>query len=352
MRATPGMSSPKRYLWSVERSNQPWRLNQHADADDFEPFAAQGPFAVHVNDLGEPLHLLADDDPDKLPAMEPHYSRSNLFSFALTEIFLHAITMINSPSHRLQQPDSESPRRLRRIIMTMPSAMPLAERRILRERAEAARDLAYLVLQLARVVDGKLDGEISASRIVWDDKGMVKPEIVLVWDEASATQVVYLYTQVTRLFAGHVGSFFNLMRRPDNPDNRSLRVATLDIGGGTTDLVIINYRYEGSGANVTIFPEQLFREGFNIAGDDLVLHVIQEHVLNAIERAAEAAGIASGSALECRPIRRQSIRPGCHLGGAPATVRRASGAADRHSHVDAIRKLRGNWRPIDAGIQV
>jgi hypothetical protein len=287
-----GMSSPKRYLWAVQPTKQPWRFNQHTSGDDFEPFAAQGPFAVHVNDLGEPLHLLADDNPDKLPAMEPHYSRSNLFSFALTEIFAHAITMMNAPAHRLQRPDSESPRRLRRIIMTMPSAMSLAERRILRERTEAARDLCYLVLKLARIVEPK-SGEQAG--VVYD--GTLKPEIVLVWDEASATQVVYLFTQVTRLFAGHVGSFFNVMRRADNPDNRSLRVATLDIGGGTTDLVIVNYRYEGSGANVTIFPEQLFREGFNIAGDDLVLHVIQEHVLGPIERAAEASGIASGSAL-------------------------------------------------------
>ena len=292
-----GMSSPKRYLWSVQPTNQPWRLNQHAAGDDLEPFAAQGPFAVQVNDLGDPLHLLANDHPDKLPAMEPYYSRSNLFSFVLTEIFVHAVTMINAPAHRLQRPDSESPRRLRRIIMTMPSAIALAERRILRERAEAARDLSYLVLKLACVTDGEIGEERKEPPVAWNDSGIVKPEIVLVWDEASATQVVYLYTQVTRLFAGHVGSFFNLMRRADNPDDRSLRVATLDIGGGTTDLVIVNYRYEGSGANVTIFPEQLFREGFNVAGDDLVLHVIQEHVLGPIERAAEAAGAISGSAV-------------------------------------------------------
>ena len=53
--------SPKRYLWSREPTKQPWRLNYHGLGGDNEPFAAQGPFAVLVNDLGEPLHRLADE---------------------------------------------------------------------------------------------------------------------------------------------------------------------------------------------------------------------------------------------------------------------------------------------------
>jgi hypothetical protein len=284
-----GMSSPKRYLWSVEPTKQPWRLNYHSAGGDAEPFAAQGPFAVLINDLGEPLHLLADDDPDKLPAMDPRYSRSSLFMFALVEIFLHALTMINSPGHRLQQPDSENPRRLHRIIMTIPSALPLAERRILHERAHAARDLAYRVLRMSAAAGGGEGGEAAA--------GIELPQILFDWDEASATQAVYMYTQIARNFAGHAGAFFDVMRRADNKDAKSLRVATIDIGGGTTDLVVIDYRYDGAGANTTIFPEQRFREGFSLAGDDVVLHVIQDHVLGPIEAGAEAAGVPSGSAM-------------------------------------------------------
>lgn len=283
-----GMSSPKRYLWSEESPAQPWRFNHRTLRGDIEPLAAQGPLAVLVNDLGTPLHLVGDDG-DFLPAMEARYSRSNLFTFALTEIFLQALTMINSPAHRSRRPNGDNPRRIKRIIMTMPSALPLAERRILADRAKAARDLVYLALKLA-TADGP-DG------LKWDADGVEEPEILLVWDEASATQVVYLYTQIVKNFSGHAPAFFETMRRAENADAKGLRIATLDIGGGTTDLVITEFTYEGSGNAVTIFPDQLFREGFNVAGDDLVYRIVQTHVLDRIEQAVEAAGVSNGRAL-------------------------------------------------------
>lgn len=283
-----GMSSPKRYLWSTESPAQPWRFNHRTLRGDIEPLAAQRPMAVLVNDAGTPLHRVGADG-DNLPAMEARYSRSNLFSFALTEIFLQALTMINSAAHRSRRPNGDNPRRLKRIIMTMPSALPLAERRILAERARAARDLVYLALKLARV------GENGA--LVWEADGVVEPEILLVWDEASATQVVYLYTQIVKNFAGHAPAFFAAMRRPENAEAKGLRIATLDIGGGTTDLVVTEFTHEGAGNTVTIFPEQLFREGFNVAGDDLVYRIIQAHVLDRIEKAVEEAGVPNGRAL-------------------------------------------------------
>src|SRR4029077_2274696 len=62
---------------------------------------------------------------------------------------------------------------------------------------------------------------------------------------------------------------------------------------GTTDLIINNYRLEGAGTSVTLFPEQKFREGFNVAGDDILLRVVQGHVLPPIEAALRASGIAN-----------------------------------------------------------
>ena len=44
---------------------------------------------------------------------------------------------------------------------------------------------------------------------------------------------------------------------------------------------------------MTLFPEQKFREGFNVAGDDILLRVVQGHVLPPIEAAMRAAGIAN-----------------------------------------------------------
>ena len=44
---------------------------------------------------------------------------------------------------------------------------------------------------------------------------------------------------------------------------------------------------------MTLFPEQKFREGFNVAGDDILLRVVQGHVLPPIEAALRAGGIAN-----------------------------------------------------------
>jgi len=65
------------------------------------------------------------------------------------------------------------------------------------------------------------------------------------------------------------------------------------VGGGTTDLIINAYRLEGAGTSVTLFPEQKFREGFSVAGDDILLRVVQGHVLPPIEAALRTAGIAN-----------------------------------------------------------
>src|SRR5215813_3567858 len=48
-----------------------------------------------------------------------------------------------------------------------------------------------------------------------------------------------------------------------------------------------------AGTSVTLFPEQKFREGFSVAGDDILLRVVQAHVLPPLEAAMRSAGIAN-----------------------------------------------------------
>ena len=53
---------------------------------------------------------------------------------------------MNSPQQRGRRAHAETPRRLRRIVLTLPTGMPLAERLIFRKRAEAARDLVWMMM--------------------------------------------------------------------------------------------------------------------------------------------------------------------------------------------------------------
>ena len=78
------------------------------------------------------------------------------------------------------------------------------------------------------------------------------PAVILKWDEASATQAVYLYSQIALHYSGDARAFFDVMRHPGNRVDgaapEAFRLATLDIGAGTTDLVISSFRVEGQGA--------------------------------------------------------------------------------------------------------
>lgn len=107
--------------------------------------------------------------------------------------------------------------------------------------------------------------------------------------------MVYLYTEINQNFAGHPESFFDALSRPDSTQRERISIASIDIGGGTTDLVITDYHldrngHSGGGANVHIIPQQRFRDSFKIAGDDILLDVIQSYVLPAFEQALRETG--------------------------------------------------------------
>lgn len=302
-----GMSSPKRYLWDTRPRNQDWRFNGLAapgtagmanDDQGFEPPVTTGIFVQHLTEEGVPLDDPKLADSARIPALRARYSRSSLMIFALAEIILHGLVMANSAEQRGKRPYEDVPRQLERVIMTMPTAMPKAERDILRHRAEAAVRLLWKSMGW--------DGD--------DPNQPQPPRVMLDWDEASCTQLVYLYSEIAQKFQGDIRGFFNTIGRERpvlngfngaNAGNGakgveapalqpSLRVASIDIGGGTTDLIITTYRLEG---DRTIAPLQEFREGFNIAGDDILSAVIERHVMPAVIDAIEAAGATNARTL-------------------------------------------------------
>ena len=200
-----GMSSPKRYLWDEEPQTREWRFNVAYAQDQTAMPAAAGPMAQLVNQKGEPLHLVDPDadSADHLPVFEPLYSRSSIMTFVLSEVLLQALTLMNSPQQRGRRAHAETPRRLRRIVLTLPTGMPLAERLIFRKRAEAARDLVWMMM------GWKLD-----------DPAAPAPRVLTDWDEASCTQLVYLYTEVARNFGGDARRFFQIAAQAARPAGR------------------------------------------------------------------------------------------------------------------------------------
>jgi hypothetical protein len=290
--ASTGLSSPKRYLCDTRAVNQEWRFPDRDYANNTSPLIDRA-IRQFVNLKGDVIAQLDADrkrygfrvaGDDLVGAMRLTFSRSSFFCFLMAEIVCHALSMINNPAVRESRRTKDAPRKLRRIIMTVPPAMSVQEQRILRSRAEGAVKLVWQLMGW------------------WDNPpaGLIVPDVHVAWDEASCVQFVYLYGEITQKLGGSIGGFLRLVGRdrllvePDGKPDKSarpepsVRIASIDVGGGTTDLMVTTYYMEGR----AIKPVQNFREGFRTAGDDILKRVIERAVLPAIEAQLRGSGHA------------------------------------------------------------
>ncbi|EPN29993.1 virulence protein SrfB, partial [Pseudomonas syringae pv. actinidiae ICMP 19096] len=67
-----------------------------------------------------------------------------------------------------------------------------------------------------------------------------------------------------------------------------------------TDYSLERGAEQASGSNVSIIPEQRFRDSFKVAGDDILLDIIQRFVLPALEQALKDFGVVSPRSLLSR----------------------------------------------------
>lgn len=273
---TTGLSSPKRYLWDSRPATQGWRFNGRANDGITNDPPVFGPFMALVAEDGSILRQRRGQ-----PAVRARFSRSSVFSFMLAEILLQAMSQMNAPGTRAQRRDADKPRQLRSLLMTMPPGMPVAEQHILRARAQGAVMLAWDMLGWTGTVN--------------------PPRVLANLDEATATQIVWLHNEVTERLQGDATALMELVgrMRPDVAPTPSLRVASIDIGGGTTDLMVSTYVSPDGEA---IIPKQEFRESFKIAGDDVLERVITTVALPAFAAALKQAGVADPRALLNRAL--------------------------------------------------
>ncbi|CFQ57647.1 putative virulence factor [Yersinia frederiksenii] len=291
-----GISSPRRYLWDEETYTPGWRFNETQSTQTDEPLATAPPLTNLVNDDGQPLYSLPLDD--RLPVFSPHYSRSSLMTFMLSELLAQALMQINSAAQRLKMTHANAPRQLRAIILTLPSAMPKPEREIFRRRMKEAIALVWKSMGW-HPADDNFVSEADRAK-----SSVPVPSVQMEWDEATCGQMVYLYNETQVNFGGRTAAFFASMARPDKQleagesAGKTLRIASIDIGGGTTDLAITQYWLDGGmGNNVKISPRLLFREGFKVAGDDILLDVIQLYILPALQAHLKKAAVANTDVL-------------------------------------------------------
>jgi len=295
-----GISSPKRYLWDEAPYEPGWKFNSASSSlNEFPAVAA--PFTNLIDACGEALYELPEEE--RIPVFTPRYSRSSMMMFMLAEVLAQTLCQINSAAQRQKMPNAGMPRHLRSIILTVPPGMSKPEREIFEKRMQQAMGLIWKAFGW-HGEDVPVDDP--------DNKPWPPyPAIKVQWDEATCAQIIYLFSEIDNHFSGRADEFIATTIRP-RPDvkERKISIATIDIGGGTTDLVINDYCLDkGRGGNVGIDPKQRFRDGFKVAGDDILLELIQATLVPAF-----------GNALMHHGIKHPQVVLSHLMGTAPVTI--------------------------------
>ena len=269
--AFSGLSSPKRYIWDNEKSEHKWRF-RHASQRSGPPSSV----AIAMSQMtpeGDYIPQLKKDMRNRIrkrrpieTASQPTFSKSSLFGFMVAEIVTQAFVGINSPNYREETGNLRLPRRLKNLVLTLPTSTSSQEQAIVRSQVNGALDLVW-----DRMVKS---GQVSAD---------TKPNLILDWDEASCSHIVYLYSEIVEKFQGSSKTFLDVFgKRRTNPSTgesvSSIKIGCVDVGGGTTDVMVTSFYKD----DVKLVPVQEFREGFRTAGDDILKAIIEKIILPSI----------------------------------------------------------------------
>lgn len=259
------LSGPKRYLWDDRQTDERWHF-----AQKIGQVAAPGDGSGEYRPVfGKVLKYVPEDsggiylreDGPQTPA-DPRYAPRTMMLFAIVEILCQAYAQINGAVYRTFQGKEASPRVLRHLVLTYPSAMREEERRIYEALVRNAVILACHVLGIRPEL-----------RPNWDaSSGTFEPFLLV--DEALAAQMVFVYQEAQGTFSGNMEELVSVYGH----EGRTLRVASVDIGGGTSDVMIAEYEDKMAGTGTSLAIKKLFQDGVSIAGDEVCRAIVEDVV--------------------------------------------------------------------------
>jgi len=273
-------SSPKRYLWDNKPQQKEW---------EFVTLPGEQSKPVRIKGISEQLNSDGSLNIDGISGIDKFYSRKALMTFGMLEILAQAKMQINSYEFRHKWGEENKPRRIGRIIITCPTAMSRAEQITLRKCAEDA------AIILGRFYTGIYNKELDEKealkniQVIPSIRNLQKIEERSEWiyDEATCSQFVYLYAEIIKRYRAdkeskHCEEYFDdygkIRKDLGNYNKKSLTIGSVDIGAGTTDVMIAAYKYDDAG-QCKLTPVPLFWESFYIAGDDLLKDLIRKLVI-------------------------------------------------------------------------
>ncbi|MDO4570630.1 MAG: virulence factor SrfB [Planctomycetia bacterium] len=301
-----GVSSPKRYLWADDASwleGANWHMCDPYDRAQTNAYAATLHGAmlkyIHEDDndflLKEPNMIKAQDFAPETP-LKPRHAPRTLMTGAIYELLAQAYAYVNSIAYRLQSGDAGRAREIRTLTLTYPSGMIPEEKDRLRMQVQKAIEIFSMTLGRHQ---------------------HVKPLLNLSIDEASAVHLTYIWSEL-RLLGQDPRIWFESLHqnRAEAPKeepvveaqpmlgspasrrrmgsvrgsaqkeeefgskNHEVRIACIDIGGGTSDLMIAKYNFE-SKIDDSIRGKVLHQDGIALAGDQLVKRLLERIIIPA-----------------------------------------------------------------------
>lgn len=299
------LSSPKRYLWDQDPVGHLgvvgrtfWTMYLNRWNPDFAKAAGPAPKALPKL-AGTLLRLLDQDgrnwdldhdvppnersNPAARPAPnpdEPCFPRSEAVTWAALTVLETAYRNIMSAEWRQALGQPFVNRRLRSVTVTFPPGWTAQELDAYRRKWQKAIDIFTL---------GHLPNRQPIS------KGGDRPSLLIDLDEAVASQLPLVFSEIRRL--GNQGeNWIELVGRGRGKEARA-RIMNIDIGGGTTDIAIIEYSDEFHGPGVKLVSELLYRDSSTIAGDALVRSAIEAVLFPAMARGLNDKEIEAFDAL-------------------------------------------------------
>jgi len=261
------LSGPKRYLWDDRLTDERWHFAQKvgavgANSGEHRPIFGRILKYVPEESGGT---FLREDGP-QTPA-DPRYAPRAMMMFALVEVLCQAYAQINGAQYRMFQGKEGNPRVLRHLVLTYPSAMREEERRVYEALVRNAVLLTCHVLNIRPDLRPNYNAQT----------GQFDPFLFV--DEALAAQMVFVFEEAQGTFSGSMEELVSVYGHvPKDGTPGKLRVASVDIGGGTSDVMIAEYedRLPGTGTSLSI--TRLFQDGVGIAGDEVCRAIVEDVV--------------------------------------------------------------------------
>lgn len=275
-------SNPITYLWDDKEAEDQWELIQIDEHDGYNNTD------IYINGISEQLKADGTFTGEMDFGFSAHYSRKSLMTFVFIEILAQALIQINSYEFRTHHSNFTRPRRLKRVVITSPPSMVQQEQIALRQCAEEASAMLNRFFSNTYKIEFELDAVKDRIDIIPSIKDL-KKDLTLsgtrrdwMYDQGTCSQLVFLYSEISRRYLNGIEKYFDTYGKKridlDSYDEKSITVGSIDIGAGSTDLMINAYTYENQGVAV-LTPIPLYWESFNQSGNDFLRRLIQEIII-------------------------------------------------------------------------